>query len=254
MNIKNILFFLICFTSAVSYADTVTIYTGDKYRAENDNGYGDIIGNNIFDITNIGATLDNDTDDLSINIFTNFAGQAGYMLGSTQNGLGVGYGDLLFGSYIPSTQDTSTDLWGTIEIDYAFVLNNNYSNTGGTGTLYSTENLTIVLTDQLMNSGYIFRNTAPVMVDRTDPDLTNATPLATGNWNVNAGVLNFNITNSPIDSEVVYWTMYCGNDVAFGYLPEGGGGGQGGEDISTPNVLSLFLAGLVCLIRKQYLA
>lgn len=253
MNIKNILFFIIFFISAVSYADTVTIDTPDNYRAENDNGYGDLIGDNILSISNIVTTLNNDTNNLSINIFTNFAGQTGYYPNATQNGLGVGYGDLLFGSYIPSTQDTSTDLWGTIDINYAFVLNDNYSNTGGTGTLYSTANLSIVLSDDLINNGYIFRNTAPIMVNRNDPDLVNATALTTGNWSVNNGVLDFDIAAFSIDSELVYWTMYCGNDVAFGYLPEGGGGGQGGEEVPVPNVFSLFLAGLVCIIRKQYL-
>jgi hypothetical protein len=254
MNFKKlaILSSVLTLTSAYSYAAPVTLTTNDIYRAENDHGYGDTIGA-VFDISSVVVTRDNDTEVLNIGVNTIFAGGAGYQPTWTQNGLGVGYGDVLFGTYIPSTQDTTTDLWGTISVTHAFVLNDPWNNTGGTGALYATDDLSLVLTDNLISSGLIYRNTAPVMVNRSDPDLATATALATGTWSVGSGVLTFNINDFTIDPEIAYWTMGCGNDIAFGYVPEGGGGGQGGE-VPEPNTMFLGLAGIGLILRKKYLS
>lgn len=256
MNIRNMALTGLVLFPLYSYADPITIITPDIYRGEVDHNYGDVIGTlSYFDATQVSVTRDADTEILDVNLTTNFAGNAGdpawhYV---SQNGLGVGYGDVLFGSYNPDSRDTATETWGTITVTHAFILDNGFNNTGGTGTLLSVANLDLLLTEDLMQNA-IFRNTAPVMVDRNDPDLTTTPVLSTGTWSVGSGVLNFSINSFTIDPEVLYWTMGCGNDLVIGLVPEGGGGGQGGEeDVPTPGTLSLLFAGLFSLFNRKRL-
>ena len=218
--------------TALAYP-TVTI--NDNYVGADDQGYGDRIGGNTFEVHNMEVTLTGST--LNVQINTNYAGNTGLY--------GTGYGDLFLSSSwtpfgaAPYAGDDNTngtnwtygfsldgDVYSGGNIDKANSTRFN-SDAGGAGSLYQlngTNDQNAILSDDV--TGSIFRNGQEVIVDETS-----ATVSDTGNngtWTISAGnFINFSIDLSGTDllngdAIALHWGMTCGNDTIEGQyqLPE----------------------------------
>ena len=133
----------------LAYAGGAAAYPiDDTYYGGTDHGYGDIIGGPLFDVQ--GASITRSGSQLSVNIFTNFAGHADEFLfpqytnraASKLNGvsMGIGYGDLFLASaWTPFGNDAyhlhDNHATGT-HWTYGFSIDGNrWTDTGGSGTL-----------------------------------------------------------------------------------------------------------------------
>ena len=134
--------------------------------------------------------------------------------------------------YIEDNFHNSGEVW-----EYALVLDNNLSNTGGTFGLYQ-----IIDSDDIILSnapaGYAYREGQEVLMNTSS-----LTALATGEWTIyNLGgddaddYLRFNISSLGYDvgssNLGFHWAMTCGNDVI-----------EGGAVIPTPEPGSILLLG-----------
>ncbi|MEO8746097.1 MAG: PEP-CTERM sorting domain-containing protein [Rhodanobacter sp.] len=201
----------------------------DSYHGGDAHGFGDVIadaGVTTFDVDGMDASLSG--SQLTVTIYTNFAGHAGTDAQWTAGHTGIGYGDLfLSAGWTPKGS-------GTYENDnaangnhwtYAFSLDNALSNLGGSGTVYAlgtgtsgNHNPDALLSNHFIDcgGGCIYRNGQEVAVDKSLATATNHT----GSWSVGDGFLSFSFDMAGLDLDPsslgFHWTMYCGNDVIEG--------------------------------------
>ena len=243
-------------SSAVAYPIT------DTYHGGNDHGYGDIVGGPVFDVH--GASIARSGTQLTVNIYTNFAGRADEFFfpqftnrpASRLNGrsMGIGYGDLFLASeWTPFGNDAhhlgDNNVTGT-RWTYAFSIDGDrWTDAGGSGTLYAltgaTNNANALLSNDFL-SGAVFRDGQEVAVDRASGT---AFEVGRGHWSVDTTPGNrhlsfvFDIGDSGLvnsDTIALHWAMSCANDTIEGeqYVPE-------------PTTLALLLPGLLALRRRR---
>ena len=223
----------------------------DTYWGGFDHGYGDVIGHDsLFDITSM--VVDRRDNILSVSINTNFAGRSGIFGRLTNNavsqGRGIAYGDLfLSDSWTPNTDaphyKNDNYVTGTAW-SYAFSLDDRWSNTGGSGTLYSLtgdDSDTLISDDFISRSTY--RNGQEVAVDASQKNADET--FSTGRWGVIAdtdstvGKINFliDLTGTSLedsDTIALHWGMTCGNDTI-----------EGEYTVPEPTILGLLAIGLI---------
>lgn len=205
----------------------------DHYIGSDDHGYGDVIGQpGSFDVSAVDINLAGSL--LSIDVTTSFANNGlGTYQGYTNNGLGIGFGDLfLANEWTPSgSAPYKADNWQTgTDWDYGFAIDDRW-NPGGTGIwheLGDTQNGDVDLSDDYMSGG-IFRNGQEVAVDTSIATAMQGQPM---NWSVdganNRVSFTFDIAGTSLEnSDVIgfHWGMTCGNDViegAYNRVPEPG--------------------------------
>ena len=185
-----------------------------------------------------GARIVRNGTQLTVDIFTNFAGKAGVESGKTgihdlgTNLWGIGYGDLfLSNNWTPSgtapyPNDNATNGTGWT---YGLHITNDgqdgrYGGTGGSLALYALngDNSDIYKTNSFLDtSRWIFRSNEPVEVDTSGKNaLANS-----GTWSVGDGYIRFMIDLSGVDALLngalaFDWSMTCGNDTIQGEVPE----------------------------------
>ncbi|MEO8778297.1 MAG: VPLPA-CTERM sorting domain-containing protein [Rhodanobacter sp.] len=204
----------------------------DTYQGGDGHGYGDVIsgpGVSTYNVDGMSSTRSG--SELTVTIYTNFAGNAGVESQWTRNHTGIGYGDLFLSTgWAPhgsGTYDTDNAANGN-HWTYAFSLNNPLSNSGGTGTVYAlgagtaaNHNPDVRLSDYYINCGSScrYRNGQAVAVNKSLATATNTT----GTWTVGDDFLSFSFDTAGLDLDPdsfgFHWTMYCGNDVIEGLDP-----------------------------------
>jgi hypothetical protein len=210
----------------------------DNYIGGNSHNLGDSIGGAPFDISS--ATLTRSGSNLTVQIKTAFAGQAG--IDTWANPKGIGYGDVLlsnawtpFGS-APYLNDNASNgtLW-----KYGFSLDNRWSNTGGSFSLYELTgtNAQDLLTASsfmtcALNTQCYYRDGQAVAVN-TASSTVRKTGL-TGTWTVRNGEVDFaiNLANSALANYqqiAMHWGETCQNDVI-----------EGSTNVPEPASLALF--------------
>ena len=220
----------------------------DTYQGGNGHGYGDVIsgaGVTTYDISGMEASLSG--SQLTVTIYTNFAGNAGLEKQWTTNGTGIGYGDLFLstgwtpnGASPYNTDDAANGNHWT----YAFSLDDPLNNKGGSGAVYAlgagnadNHNPDVLLSNHFINCGgsCIYRDGQAVAVNKPLATATNDT----GTWTVGDGFLNFSFDTAGLDlnpsSFGFHWTMYCGNDVIEGLDP---------VTVPEPKPAGIFLLGI----------
>lgn len=244
---------------AVSASASATVLQ-DNYYGSNGHGYGDVIANRgvtIYNVDGLSSTLSG--TQLTVTVYTNFAGNAGVEARSTTNNTGIGYGDLLlstgwtpYGSGPYNADNAANGNHWT----YAFSLDNPLSNSGGNGTVYAlgagstgNHNPDVLLSDHFINCGSqcIYRNGQAVAVNRS---LATATS-TTGTWTVGNGFLSFSFDTLGLNLDTndlgFHWTMYCGNDVIEGL--------DAPTRVPEPPSAGIFLLGLgfagLCILRRR---
>lgn len=232
--------------AAFSGASATTVI--DTYHGGNGHGYGDVIsgaGVTTYDVDGMEGSRSG--SQLTVTIYTNFAGNAGEESRWTRGGTGIGYGDLFLSTgWTPNgagTYDADNAANGN-HWTYAFSLDNALNNSGGNGTIYalgagssSNHNPDALLSDQFMDCAgrCIFRNGQEVAVNKSRATATNNT----GSWTVGDGFLRFSFDTAGLDLDPnsfgFHWTMYCGNDVIEGLDP---------VTVSEPQPAGVFLLGI----------
>jgi hypothetical protein len=253
--VKNIIKAIIaamCLTSAFSaHASLIT----DTYWGADGHGYGDVIGDSTFDISS--ANVSRVGNILTIKINTNFAGQAGIDTWAATNG--IGYSDLFlasawnpYGTDVNHTNDNASN--GT-HWSYGFSLDNRWSNTGGSFTLYQLNGINntdnALLSQNFLSCGLgtqcYYRNGQEVAVKTTSSTVQNTG--LTGTWTVAAGsAITFTLDVgssglSQYSNLALHWGETCGNDVIEGItqVPEP----------ATIALLFLGLAGFAVVRRRK---
>lgn len=213
----------------VVFSSASATVLNDTYHGGNGHGYGDVIsdpGVTTYNIDGMEASLSG--SQLTVTIYTNFAGNAGIDSQWTTNYTGIGYGDLFLSTgWTPSgsgSYDTDNAANGN-HWTYAFSLDDPLNNSGGTGTVYalgagnaSNHNPDALLSDHFINcaSSCIYRNGQAVAVNKSLATATNDT----GSWTVGSGFLSLSFDTAGLDLNPnnlgFHWTMYCGNDVIEG--------------------------------------
>ena len=205
----------------------------------------DVVGTEwVYDISGFDAELSG--TQLTVNIYTDFAGRTGgkpdeFWDPRDHSKRGIGYGDLFlardwtpFGS---ASYPDDTYANGTVW-EYGFALDDSFSNSGGSGTLYRLDagdnDANAYLTNDANIGDYNYRADQELLVDTSSP----VTAVGTGSWDVSAdpdigteddtgdGILTFviDLTGTTLLDELttgdgaiaLHWTMFCGNDVIEG--------------------------------------
>jgi hypothetical protein len=245
-----------------AYAGIATAYPiNDAYYGGNDHHYGDIIGGPVFDVK--GASIKRNGTQVTVDIFTNFAGHADELLfpaytqraASRLNGrsMGIGYGDLFLASeWTPFGGDAhhlqDNNLTGT-HWTYGFSIDGNrWTDAGGSGTFYAlsgaTNDANALLSSDFL-SGATFRDGQEVGVDRASSTVQ---ALSDGSWSVDTTPgsshlrFSFDVGNTALATSqdiALHWAMSCANDTIEGeqYVPE-------------PGTLALMLPALLALRRR----
>ncbi len=176
----------------------------------------DVIGtNSVFNTLGLNASITGSI--LTVDIFTNFAGEAGNgYSGLTQTeasgwGNGIGYGDLFLSS------NSSIGEW-----EYGFSLDNRWSETGGSADLYLLNGANFLYSDDFLSSGG-YRNGHEVAVDT---EAQSVEQVGGGSWSVNERTISFAIelegTGLPYGEDLTFgWGMTCANDVIQGTVAAG---------------------------------
>ena len=230
----------------------------DNYWGANGHNYGDVIGDAPdFDIKGVDASLSGTM--LTISVYTNFAGKAGIDSWAEPNGLG--YGDLFLSTGwtpngTPADHYTNDNAATGNHWTYAFSLDNRWSNTGGSGSIYalgsgtSTNHNpdTLLSQDFLTCTSCIYRNGQEVAAKTAGKSA-----LGSGTWSVIPGTsssqgylsFTFDIAGLNLDPSNLgfHWDMSCGNDTIEGKVsvPEPG----------TVALLGLGLIGLGFVRRRR---
>ena len=247
----------------LAFAGSAAAYPiNDTYYGGKDHGYGDIVGGPVFDVQ--GASVARSGTQLTVNIYTNFAGHADEFLfpqytnraASKLNGrsMGIGYGDLFLASkWTPFGNDPhhlqDNNVTGT-HWTYGFSIDGDrWTDAGGTGTLYAltgaTNDANALLSNDFL-SGATFRDGQEVGVDRASRTVQE---VGRGRWSVDqtAGDRHlsfvFDIGDTALagsDTIALHWAMSCANDTIEGerFVPE-------------PTTLALLLPGLAALRRRK---
>jgi hypothetical protein len=226
----------------------------DTYVGGVDHNWGDVIGDkNLFDTHGLNVSYSG--TNVVVDIYTNFANldAIGSFPGLTKNGLGIGSGDLfLSNSYVPygsasngylSDNSSNGNFW-----TYGLAIDNAYSETGGSASLYAlngpTNNANALLSEDFLNRG-IYRNGQEVAVD-TQSSFTSLIN-TTGAWSVDtlAKKISFSFDTAGTDllsngELALHWGMLCGNDVIEGVV-------AAPAQVSEPTTLALFSLGLLGL-------
>lgn len=240
---------VLCLTSGFSaYAGTIT----DTYSGSDAHGYGDVIGDSTFDISS--ANVSRVGNLLTIKINTNFAGHAGIDTWAATNG--IGYGDLFlasawnpYGTDVHHLNDNASN--GT-HWSYGLNLDNRWSNTGGTFTLYqlngvnNTDNA--LLSQNFLSCGLgtqcYYRNGQEVAVKTTSSSVHNTG--LTGSWTVSANsavTFTLDVGSSALSQYsnlALHWGETCGNDVI-----------EGATQVPEPATIAIFLLGLAGLAAAR---
>ena len=254
---------IVAIASVLAFARNVMAFPiNDSYYGGQDHGYGDIVGAPVFDV--LGASVTRSGTQLTVNIYTNFAGHADEFLfpqytnraASKLNGvsMGIGYGDLFLASdCTPFGNDphhlNDNNVTGT-HWTYGFSIDGNrWTDAGGSGTLYAltgaSNDANALLSNDFL-SGAIFRDGQEVGVDRASNTVQ---AVGHGSWSVDSTPgkrhlsFVFDIGNTALvnsDTIALHWAMSCANDTIEGeqYVPE-------------PTTLALLLPGLVALRRRR---
>jgi hypothetical protein len=232
-----------------AHASTATL-TDNYYGGLNTYTGLDVIGTSDFEITS--ATVGLTTNNLTVTINTNYAGQSG--LDNTT------YGSLFIGSSATWTSDHSsqsvpypTDQYHPGEWTYAFVPNGTANNSPG--SLYNVVESNVVMSNvngdpitypNLGNPGWYFRQGQAVAFDTTGQ-----TALAdSGNLTVNPGTyvsysinIDAAVYNALKNGFSLSWAMTCANDIIQGVVTFPGGN-DGHNPTPLPAALPLFAGGL----------
>ena len=203
----------------------------------------DVIGSNsVFNSHGLNASISGSI--LTVDIFTNFAGEAdnGHYPGQTQTeasgwGNGIGYGDLFL---------SSCDANG--EWEYGLAIDDRWGVDGGSTGLFSLNDSSFLYSDDFLSSG-TYRNGHEVAVDTASAD-----QIGSGSWTINEadGSLSFivNLEGTGLDYEdglAFGWGMTCANDVIQGSVAI--------EDMVTdvpePGILGLLSLGLLGTIVNR---
>ena len=198
------------------------------YWGGNDHHYGDSIGGAAYDISS--ATVTRAENRLTVNIATSFAGYAGTATFATPKG--IAYGDVfLASSWNPLGNDahnTGDNATTGTKWSYGLNLDNRWSNTGGTFTLYElngASNATDVLTSQDFMSCHLgtqcyYRDGQATAVNTGSASVRNTG--LTGTWTVskNNGLLfDIQIGGTALagfGDLALHWGETCQNDVIEG--------------------------------------
>ena len=246
---------LLCLMTAATtaVAGTITDIGDSAYWGGNGHGHGDVIGTSMYDISSAHVGVAGST--LSIRINTKFAGHAGADTWAAPKG--IAYGDVFLASaWKPAGTDAhhSTDNAATgTHWTYGLNLDNRWSNTGGTFTLYELNgaaNASNILNAQAfmtcaLNTQCHYREGQATAVKTTSATVRNTK--LTGQWSVerdNALLFNINIAGTSLvryDEMALHWGQTCQNDVI-----------EGITDVPEPAGIALFALGLmgVALRRK----
>lgn len=232
----------------VVFSSASATVVNDTYHGGNGHGYGDVIsgaGDTTFNISGMEGSLSG--NQLTVIIYTNFAGNAGIDPRWTRNRTGIGYGDLFISTgwtpYGSGTYDNDNAANGN-HWTYAFSLDDALGNSGGNGTVYAlgagtagNHNPDALLSNHFMDCAgrCIYRDGQAVAVNTNRATATNNT----GSWSVGNGFLSFTFDTSGLDlnpnSFGFHWTMYCGNDVIEGLDP---------VTVPEPRSVSIFMLGI----------
>jgi hypothetical protein len=236
----------------IASAGTIIDTGANAYWGGNDHGYGDVIGSSMYDIKSADLRLDSGW--LSVIINTNFAGHAG--ADTWANPKGIGYGDLFLanawnvaGTDAHNKNDNAKT--GT-KWNYGLSLDNRWSNTGGSFTLYALNGANneadILNSERFMSCALgkncYFRdgqatavNTGSVSVKSTG---------MTGKWTVTANkslqfVIDVRGTELANAGELaMHWGETCQNDVIEGVV-----------DVPEPSGIALAGLGLGLLALRR---
>lgn len=216
----------------VVFSSASATVVSDTYQGGNGHGYGDVISDAqvaTFNVDGMEGSLSG--SQLTVTIYTNFAGHAGMDSQWTTNHTGIGYGDLFLstgwtphGSSPYNTDNAANGNHWT----YAFSLDDPLNNSGGKGTVYAlgagnagNHNPDALLSDYFINCGThcYYRNGQEVAVNKSLAEKTNDT----GSWTVGKDFLSFTFDTAGLNLDPksfgFHWTMYCGNDVIEGLDP-----------------------------------
>jgi hypothetical protein len=219
----------------------------NAYWGADSHNRGDVIGDSDYDIS--GATITRVGSVLTVTINTNFAGKAGMDSQITTGG--IGYGDVFlaqnwnpFGSDSHHAGDNAAN--GT-NWQWAFKLDNRYSNSGGTFKLYALNGTNAEDTrtsDYYMNcNGCVYRDGQVTGVNTSAGSKASYQNIM-GNWSVSTGQLKFQIDVSSSAALMSYttfamhWGETCQNDVIEGIT----------SVVPSPGSLPLLAIGLGALI------
>lgn len=210
----------------------------DEYWGSENHGYGDVIGTSFFDIAKLQVTVDGGM--LAVKVYTNFTE-------GDPRSFGFGYGDLFI----------STNGWrpyGTAAENYR---NDNHTNGEKWEFVFDTSEAKLytgafstLLSDNLIPSGYVFRNGQEVMRGSGGLLVGAQTPVQFGTEIYNGtsiNTLNYQMSLASLgvgegDALGFKWGMYCANDTIEGGInlaltPSG--------HVPEPGSLALLVPGLI---------
>ena len=227
-------------------AQAAPMNIADVYWGSDGHGYGDVVGSpNLFGISSMDVDLVGSL--LTVTINTPFAAQGlGTFGGLTNNGEGIGFGDLFLSSngwnpdatspnYLNDDHSTGTQ-W-----DFGISLDDRW-NTAAAATLYGLDATTgnnpdALLSENFLNNLGTFRDGQEVAVNTgTANKLTNTATFGTSASTVLFTVDVAGTALENANSIGLHWAMTCGNDTI-----------EGAYKVPEPSVIALFGLGLLGL-------